>query len=150
MNQNTINHNRPSMQLRVKHVALGFALLFGLSGAYALVTEKPEPRTTFPINQPTEYGIAAITLDSKKYSGKAVIKLDGFFVYTSFDFATHNDDLGVPGSSREVVEITNLAIDRITSMNGHKYNDFTSREDHQNINALIETHIEKNHLVGGL
>ncbi|WP_151867464.1 hypothetical protein [Acinetobacter soli] len=147
MNQNTINHNRPSIQLRLKHVAVGSALLFGLSGAYALVTEKEEPRATFPITQPSNYGIAAITLDSK-HSGKAVIKLDGFFVYTSFDFATHKDDLGVPGSSREVVEINNLAIDRITSLSGHEYNDFTVREDHRNINTLIETHIEKNHLGG--
>lgn len=148
MEQNTINHNRPSIQLRLKHVALGSALLFGLSGAYALVTEKEEPRATFPINQPSNYGIAAITLDSKKHSGKAVIKLDGFFVYTSFDFATHYDDLGVPGSSREVAEITNLAIDRITSLSGYEYNDFTVSEDHRNINTLIETHIEKNHLGG--
>ena len=147
MNQNTINHNRPSIQLRMKHVALGSALLFGLSGAYALVTEKQEPRATFPINQPTEYGIAAITLDSK-HSGKAVIKLDGFFVYTSFDFTAHEENYGVIGSEHEVIEITNLAIDRITSMNGHEYNDFTSREDHQNINALIATHIERNHLGG--
>ncbi|WP_336147116.1 hypothetical protein [Acinetobacter soli] len=149
MEQNTINHNRPSIQLRLKHVAVGSALLFGLSGAYAIVTEKEEPRATFPITQPSEYNIAAITLDSK-HSGKAVIKLDGFFVYTSFDFATHNDDLGVPGSSREVVEITNLAIDRITSINGHEYHDFTVSEDHRNINTLIETHIEKNHLSGGV
>lgn len=147
MEQNTINHNRPSIQLRLKHVAVGSALLFGLSGAYALVTEKEEPRATFPINQPSEYGIAAIMLDSK-HSGKAVIKLDGFFVYTSFDFAIHNDDFGVPASSREVVEITNLAIDRITSLSGHEYNDFTVSEDHRNINTLIETHIEKNHLGG--
>ena len=149
MEQNTINHNRPSIQLRLKHVALGSALLFGLSGAYAIVTEKEEPRATFPITQPSEYGIAAITLDSK-HSGKAVIKLDGFFVYASFDYATHKDDLGVPSSAREVVEITNLAIDRITSLSGHEYNDFTVSEDHRNINTLIETHIEKNHLSGGV
>ncbi len=149
MEQNTINHNTPSIQLRLKHVALGSALLFGLSGAYAIVTEKEEPRATFPITQPSNYGIAAITLDSK-HSGKAVIKLDGFLVYTSFDFAAHNDDLGVPGSSREVVEITNLAIDRITSLSGHEYNDFTVSEDHRNIIALIEIYIEKKHLAGGV
>ncbi|APV34814.1 hypothetical protein [Acinetobacter soli] len=149
MEQNTINHNRPSMHLRLKHVALGSALLFGLSAAYAIVTEKEEPRATFPITQPSEYDIAAITLDSK-HSGKAVIKLDGFFIYTGFDYATHNDDLGVPGSAREVVEITNLAIDRITSINGHEYHDFTVSEDHRNIITLIETYIEKKHLAGGV
>ncbi len=150
MEQNTLNHNRPSIQLRMKHVALGSALLFGLTGAYALVSEKPAPVIhTSPINQPTDYGISAMKLDGPT-SGKAVIKSDGFYIYTSFDFTAHKDDYGVTGSEHEVIEINNLAIDRITSINGHEYNDFTDRNDHRNINTLIATYIEKNHLAGGV
>jgi len=150
MEQNTLNHNRPSFVLRMKHVALGVSILFGLTGAYALVSEKPAPITTYPVSKPTEYGVSAIKVNNDKSSGEAVIKLDGFYIYTSFDFTEREENYGVIGSVREVIEITNLAIDRITSLNGHEYNDFTDRNDHRNINTLIATHIEKNHLAGGV
>lgn len=150
MEQNTLKHNRPTMQLRLKHAALGSALLFGLTGAYVLASEKPtQVVTTYPASQPSEYGISAIKIDGPT-SGKAVLKLDGFYVYTSFDFETHPDSYGVPGSETEIVDITNLAIDRITSINGHEYNDFTTREDVINIKNLVANHIEKNNLVGGV
>jgi len=150
MEQNTLNHNRPSFQIRMKHIALGSAMLFGLTGAYALVSEKPAPITTYPISKPTKYGVSAIKLDNSKNTGEAVIKLDGFFIYTSFDFTEREENYGVIGSEYQVIQITNLAIDRITSLNGHEYNDFTDRDDHRNINTLIATHIEKNHLAGGV
>ena len=150
MEQNTLNHNRTSIQLRMKHVALGSALLFGLTGAYALVSEKPTPVASYPISKPSEYGISAIKVDSKKNAGEAVIKLDGFFIYTSFDFKAHEENYGVIGSEHEVIEITNLAIDRITAINGHEYNDFTTRDDVLNIKNLVANHIEKNHLAGGV
>lgn len=150
MEQNTINHNRPSIGLQMKHVALGVALLTGLTGAYALVSEKPTPVATYPVNKPSEYGVSAIKVDNDKNSGEAVIKLDGFFIYTSFDFAAHEENYGVIGSEHEVIEITNLAIDRITSISGHEYNDFTTRDDVLNIKNLVANHIEKNHLAGGV
>lgn len=150
MEQNTLNHNRPSIALQMKHVALGVALLTGLTGAYVLASEKPTPVvTTYPVSKPSEYGISAIKLDSPT-SGQAVLKLDGFYVYTSFDFAAHEENYGVIGSEHEVVEINNLAIDRITSINGHEYNDFTTRDDVINIKNLVANHIEKNHLAGGV
>ena len=150
MEQNTLNHNRPSMHLSLKHVALGSALLFGLTGAYVLASEKPTPVATYPVTKPSEYGVSAIKVDNDKNSGEAVIKLDGFFIYTSFDFETLPDSYGVPGSETEIVDITNLAIDRITSINGHEYNDFTTSEDVINIKNLVANYIEKNHLAGGV
>ncbi|MBK0062183.1 MULTISPECIES: hypothetical protein [unclassified Acinetobacter] len=146
MEQNTLNHNRSSFQLRMKHVAIGASMLFGLTGAYALVSEKPTPITTYPLSKPTEYGVSAIKVDNNKSSGEAVMKLDGFYIYTSFDFEMHKENYGVIGSEHEVIEITNLAIDRITSIGGQEYSDFTDRNDHRNINTLIATYIEKNHL----
>ncbi|MBJ9984466.1 hypothetical protein IAE19_03315 [Acinetobacter sp. S40] len=146
MEQNTFNHNRSGIQLRMKHVAIGASMLFGLTGAYALVSEKPTPVATYPVSKPTEYGVSAIKVDNDKSSGEAVIKLDGFYIYTSFDFTAREENYGVIGSEREVIEITNLAIDRITSIGGHEYRDFTDRNDHHNINTLIATYIEKNHL----
>ena len=150
MEQNTINHNRPSIGLQMKHVALGVALLSGLTGAYALVSEKPTQVATYPITKPSEYGVSAIKVDNDKNSGEAVIKLDGFFIYTSFDFKAHEENYGVIGSEHEVIEITNLAIDQITSINGHEYNDFTTRDDVINIKNLVAAYIEKNNLAGGV
>ncbi|RSC23524.1 hypothetical protein [Acinetobacter sp. FDAARGOS_515] len=150
MEQNTLKHNTAHIvPSRLKHWALGSALIFGLTGAYALVSEKPAPVATYPVNKPSEYGVSAIKIDGPT-SGQAVIKLDGFFIYTSFDFKAHEENYGVIGSEHEVIEITNLAIDRITAINGHEYNDFTTSEDVINIKNLVATHIEKNHLVGGV
>lgn len=150
MEQNTLNHNRPGIQLRMKHVAIGASMLFGLTGAYALVSEKPTPVATYPASKPSEYGVSAIKVDSKKNTGEAVIKLDGFYIYTSFDFTTLEENYGVIGSEHEVIEITNLAIDQITSINGHEYNDFTTRDDVINIKNLVAAYIEKNNLAGGV
>ncbi|WP_151732273.1 hypothetical protein [Acinetobacter ursingii] len=151
MEQNTLKHNTAYIVLsRLKRWALGSALIFGLTGAYALVSEKPAPVATYPSSKPSEYGVSAIKVDNDKSSGEAVIKLDGFYIYTSFDFTAREENYGVIGSEHEVIEITNLAIDRITSIGGHEYSDFTDRNDHRNINTLIATHIEKNHLVGGV
>lgn len=150
MEQNTINHNRPNLALQMKHVALGITLLTGLTGAYVLATEKPTRiATTYPVSKPSEYGISAIKIDGPT-SGQAVLKLDGFYVYTSFDFQAHKGDYGVPGSETEIVDITNLAIDRISSINGHEYNDFTTRDDVINIKNLVAAYIEKNNLAGGV
>jgi len=151
MEQNTLKHNTAYIvPSRLKRWALGSALIFGLTGAYALVSEKPTQVATYPITKPSEYGVSAIKVDNDKNSGEAVIKLDGFFIYTSFDFKAHEENYGVIGSEHEVIEITNLAIDQITSINGHEYNDFTTRDDVINIKNLVAAYIEKNNLAGGV
>ncbi|WP_336148532.1 hypothetical protein [Acinetobacter ursingii] len=151
MEQNTLKHNTAYIVLsRLKRWALGSALIFGLTGACALVSEKPTQVATYPITKPSEYGVSAIKVDNDKNSGEAVIKLDGFFIYTSFDFKAHEENYGVIGSEHEVIEITNLAIDQITSINGHEYNDFTTRDDVINIKNLVAAYIEKNNLAGGV
>ena len=128
------------------------ALISGLftTGAIALVVDQKATEYKPPVNvpnvTPSEYGIQALKLTSDK-SGIAVIKLDSFLVLVSFDFESHPDSYGVPGSEFTAVDITNLAIEKITDVNGQEWNDFTDYNDHRNINQLIIGYIERNRLV---
>ena len=115
--------------------------------ALALIAkpEATEYKPSFSHAQPSEYGVQTLKLDG--LTGVAVVKLDGFRVQVSFDFEAHNDSYGVPGSDFTAVEITNLAVDKITDANGNPYNDFTDYQDHREINAMIAGHIMKHRLV---
>lgn len=115
--------------------------------ALALIAtpEATEYKPSYGHAQPSEYGVQTLKLDG--LTGVAVVKLDGFRVQVSFDFETHNDSYGVPGSDFTAVEITNLAIDKIYDAHGNDYNDFTDHNDHRNINLLLSGFIEKNNLV---
>lgn len=95
---------------------------------------------------PAETGVQSLQLTSET-SGVAVIKLDEFRIQVSFDFEAHPDSYGVAASDFTIVEITNLAIDKITDIDGKSYSDFTDYNDHRNINLLLSGFIEKNKLV---
>ncbi|WGM23783.1 hypothetical protein [Acinetobacter pittii] len=104
------------------------------------------PQTFTPQTQPSSYGVQTAKITGKT-SGIAVIKLDGFRVNVSFDFETHPDSYGVPGSEFTAVDVTQLTINEITDVNGKSYNDFTDYNDHRNINAILKGFIERNKLV---
>ncbi|MBK5647299.1 hypothetical protein [Acinetobacter bereziniae] len=108
-------------------------------------TEYKPPITT-PNVTPSTYSISALKLTSET-SGKAVVKLDSFLVLVSFDFESHPDSYGVPGSEFTAVDITNLAVEQIKDVNGKEWNDFTDYNDHRNINQIIIGYIERNRLV---
>lgn len=105
-----------------------------------------KPPITAPNVTPSTYSISALKLISET-SGKAVVKLDSFLVLVSFDFESHQDSYGVPGSEFTAVDITNLAVEKITDVNGKDWNDFTDYNDHKNINQMIVGYIERNRLV---
>ncbi|ATO20648.1 hypothetical protein BS636_13670 [Acinetobacter sp. LoGeW2-3] len=115
--------------------------------ALALIAkpEATEYKPSYGNSQPSDYGVQTLQVNGE--TGVAVVKLDGFRVQVSFDFEAHPDSYGVPGSDFTAVEITNLAVDKITDANGNPYNDFTDHNDHRNINLLLSTFIEKNNLV---
>jgi len=105
-----------------------------------------KPPITAPNVTPSTYSVSALKLTSET-SGKAVIKLDSFLVLVSFDFESHPDSYGVPGSEFTAVDITNLAVEQIKDVNGNDWNDFTDYNDHRNINQMIVGYIERNRLV---
>lgn len=105
-----------------------------------------KPPISAPNVTPSTYSISALKLTSET-SGKAVVKLDSFLVLVSFDFESHQDSYGVPGSEFTAVDITNLAVEKITDVNGKDWNDFTDYNDHRNINQMIVGYIERNRLV---
>ena len=108
-------------------------------------TEYMPPAAIPNITQST-YTVDALKITSDS-SGMAVIKLDSFLLKVSFDFESHPDSYGVPGSEFTTVDITNLAIEKITDVNGQEWNDFTDYNDHRMINQMIVGYIERNKLV---
>lgn len=143
----------PTVTHRVQ--PLGFVKVAALAGlfttgviafAYDPYVAEYTPATVIPNTTPSIYGIQKLNLDSK-HSGKATIKLDDYILQVGFDFESHPDSYGVPGSDFTTVEITNLSIDDIKSIYGAEFSDFTDYNDHRNINLLIAGYIERNKLV---
>lgn len=124
----------------------GLVTVAAIGLAYDQKTAEYKPPITAPNVTPSTYSISALKLTSEN-SGKAVIKLDSFLVLVSFDFETHPDSYGVPGSEFTAVDIINLAVEKITDVNGNAWNDFTDYNDHRNINQMIVGYIERNRLV---
>lgn len=123
-------------------------LIAGLASCEYKTAQSSFAKNTYnftPQTKPSDYGVQTAKITSKT-SGIAVIKLDGFRVNVSFDFETHPDSYGVPGSEFTAVDVTQLTINEITDVNGKSYSDFTDFNDHRNINALLKGFIEKNRL----
>ncbi|MDH0562176.1 hypothetical protein [Acinetobacter courvalinii] len=151
MEQNVLNHNRSyiSGKTLLKGCALAAITAGTLSGAYALVTKPVDIAPAFNYaNTQSIYGVLAVQITSDT-AGQAVVNLDGFRVYTSFDFKLVPDDNGQLGSNDEAVFIYNLAVDRVLTPTGGSYNDFTNADDIRNMITVITAHIEKNKMVRG-
>ena len=150
MEQNVLNHNRnyisgKSLLKGCAVVALGVGTL---SGTYALVTKPVDiaPAYNYANTQST-YGVLAVQITSET-TGQAVVNLDGFRVYSAFDFELVPDDNGMLGSKDEAVFINNFAVERILTPDGKEYNDFTNKDDIRNMITVITAHIEKNKMAG--
>lgn len=94
----------------------------------------------------SEYELLAAK-QTGEHSGEGVIRIDGFKLNVTFDFEGVPDSYGVAGSDFTAAEITNLAIESVTDLNGKPWNDFTNRDDHKNINILLVGYIDRNHWI---
>ncbi|WP_277559392.1 hypothetical protein [Acinetobacter beijerinckii] len=149
MEQKVLNHNR-SYTLG-KSFLVGSAIsaitLGGLTGAYALVTKPVETNPAYSYaNTNSMYGVMSVKITSDT-KGEAIVNLNGYHVFTSFDFELVPDYNGSLGSDTQAVLITNLAVDRVLLSNGGFYNDFTNADDIRNMISVITAHIEKNKMV---
>ncbi|EOR08632.1 hypothetical protein F896_01158 [Acinetobacter genomosp. 15BJ] len=151
MEQNVLNHNRnyamgKSLLKNCTVAALGIG---ALTGAYALVTKPVEVTPSYNYaNTQSTYGVLAVQITSES-TGQAVINLDGFRVYTSFDFDSFQDSNGQLGGDFTAIDIKNLAVDQVFDANGNNYGDFTNADDIRNMISIITAHIEKNKMVRG-
>jgi len=93
------------------------------------------------------YGVMSVNITSDT-TGEAIVNLNGYHVFTSFDFELEPDYNGQLGSDTKAVFIKNLAVDRVLKSNGGFYNDFTNADDIRNMISVITAHIEKNKMVG--
>ncbi|WP_333668479.1 hypothetical protein [Acinetobacter guillouiae] len=142
----TLTHRvQPLSRFKIALVT-GLLTVGAIALAYDQTATQYEPPVAIPNVTTTTYNIDALKLTSDT-SGIAVIKLDSFLLNVSFDFDTRQDNDGVPGTEFTAVDITNLAIDEITDVNGKDWNDFTDYNDHTNINQMIVSYIERNKLV---
>ncbi|MDF2417265.1 hypothetical protein GWP85_07000 [Acinetobacter beijerinckii] len=149
MEQNVLNHNR-SYTLG-KSFLIGSAIsaitLGGLTGAYALVTKLVETNPVYSYaNTNSMYGVMSAKITSET-TGEAIVNLNGYHVFTSFDFELEPDYNGQLGSDTQAVFIKKLAVDRVLLSNGGFYNDFTNADDIRNMISVITAHIEKNKMV---
>ncbi|MCJ0830473.1 hypothetical protein MN869_18845 [Acinetobacter sp. NIPH1876] len=151
MEQNVLNHNR-SFAFRKSLLKKCAAATFGvgvLTGAYALVTKPVEVSPSYNYaNTQSTYGVLAVQITSTT-TGQAVVNLDGFRVYTSFDFELVDEWNGAIGGEQPTIHITNLAVDQVFTPDGGSYGDFTNADDIRNMISVITAHIEKNKMVRG-
>ncbi|MCI3877738.1 hypothetical protein [Acinetobacter higginsii] len=151
MEQNVLNHNR-SFAIRKSLLKKCAAATFGvgvLTGAYALVTKPVEIAPTYNFaNTQSEYGALAVQITSDT-TGQAVVNLDGFRVYASFDFELIEEWNSAIGGEQPTIHITNLAVDQVFTPDGGSYGDFTNADDIRNMISVITAHIEKNKMVRG-
>ncbi|NNP68415.1 hypothetical protein [Acinetobacter sp. Ac_5812] len=151
MEQNVLNHNRgyaigKSLLKNCTAAAIGVGVL---TGAYALVTKPLEIAPSYNYaNTQSTYGVLAVQITSAT-TGQAVVNLDGFRVYTSFDFELVEEWNGAIGGEQPTIHITNLAVDQIFTPNNDNYGDFTNTDDIRNMISIITAHIEKNRMVRG-
>lgn len=149
MEQNVLNHNRSYTLGKSLLVCGAFsaATLAGLSGAYALVTKPIQPAPVYSFgNTHSMYGVMSVNITSDT-TGEAIVNLNGYHVFTSFDFELEPDYNGQLGSDTKAVFIKNLAVDRVLKSNGGFYNDFTNADDIRNMISVITAHIEKNKII---
>ncbi|MFR9677528.1 hypothetical protein [Acinetobacter sp. SEK570] len=154
MKQIAINNN-PSFQFG-KVMLASWALATGAVGGAGLVVTKlthSQPQPEAPIysfgNTQSDYGVLAVQITSDS-TGTAVINLDGFRVYTSFDFDSFQDSNGQLGGDFTAIDIKNLAVDQVFTPSGDNYGDFTNADDIRNMISVITAHIQKNKMVDGV
>lgn len=139
--------NTKSYRFNPNMVGLSILSAIGMLSLGALAFESKQSALHYEVRiAPVETGVQSLQLTSDT-SGVAVIKLDEYRIHVSFDFEAHPDSYGVPNSDFTAIDITNLAIDKITDVDGMSYSDFTDYNDHRNINLLLAGFIEKNKLV---
>ena len=144
INTTLIHSIQPLNRFKIA-IVTGLLTVGAIALAYDQTASPYTPPVTIPNVITSTYNIDALKLTSDT-SGIAVIKLDSFLLKVSFDFDTRPDNDGVPGTEFTAVDITNLAIDEITDVNGEDWNDFTDYNDHRNINQMIVSYIERNKL----
>lgn len=152
MEQNTIQSNSalPFGKVVLGTWAASSLLIFGIASAVSSCdyqTAHSSQPSIVNVN-PSYYGVMTLKLTSD-ITGEAVINLDGYHVFTSFDFELVPDYNGALGSDTKAVFITNLAVDRVLLANGGFYNDFTNSDDIRNMISVITAHIERNNMVRG-
>lgn len=124
--------------------AASLSLVYGLSR----LEEDKLSNSTY-VDIPTAYAIKSLQITGPS-TGTATIILDDFILSVGFDFETYEDNYGVPGTKFTNATVTNLSVEKIVSISGTQYPDFTDHTDHYQINAMIIGHILQHHLVEGM
>ena len=147
----SINPSTIGLMLRRPFSMVILATALGITGLSAYNSNAVKQTTFTPISAytPSTYGLEFLELTSPT-TGKAVIKLDDLTVNVSFILGSAANDYGVHGSEHTELFVRILYVDSIVNESGDEYTDFTTSNDHFNINQLIIAHLYKNKLVEGV
>ena len=81
--------------------------------------------------------------------GTAIINQNGYLIEVAFDYEIVDDSNGVLGHSDVTIDISSLQINSVTNTaTRQQYNDWTMREDHQQMIAQIRAYVDQRGLVG--
>lgn len=147
----SINPSFTALMLRRPFSMVLIAGVLSVVGASTYNSYAIKQTTFAPISAytPSVYGVESLELTSPT-TGKAAIKLDDLTVNVSFVLGSAANDYGVHGSEHTEVYVHVLNVDSIVNESGDEYADFTTGNDHFNINQLILAHLRKNKLVEGV
>lgn len=147
----SINPGLTALMLRRPLSAFVLAVTLPITGLF-IYSGKANQQVTLPAISaytPSVYGVESLELTSPT-TGKAAIKLDDLTVNVSFVLGSESSDYGVHGSEYNEVYVKQLFIGPIVNESGTELTDFTTANDHFNINQLIIRHMYKNKLVEGV
>lgn len=140
MNLKALPFNYMSIAVLASSVTVG-----ALAINYPTLNTESNLSFQIPSSAPVKHSLQSVTITGDN-TGTAVIALNDFMLNVQFRFEAHNDDYGVAGHDFTAIEITNLDEIKVTA-DGVEFRDFTTQDDHSNINLLIATYIENNNLV---
>lgn len=123
--------------------AFGIASGFKDSGTSNLTAYQTKLAQVDAIQSP--FQVQAVTLGDN--IGTAIISQNGYLIEVAFDYEIVDDSNGVLGHSDVTIDITSLQINSVTNTaTRQQYNDWTMREDHQQMIAQIRSYVDQNRL----
>lgn len=141
MNLKALPFNYMSVAVLVGSVTVG-ALAF----SYPALNTESNLSFQIPSSAPVKHSLQSVTITGDN-TGTAVITLNDMIINVGFDFTAYPDSNGALGHSSTAIDIEDLSIYQVKSLAGDELADFTTPDDHRNINLLIATYIENNNLV---
>ena len=138
--------NLKALSFNYMSIAVLAGSVTALAAGVATFANQPQSLTPVFAPAPVHFAVQSLQITGDN-TGTAVIALNDMIINVGFDFTAYPDSNGTLGHSSTAIDIEGLSIYQVKSLVGDELADFTTADDHRNINLLIATYIEKNRLV---